>query len=133
MDRNREIPPEALWDQPTQIFEARVIQERGVARARAKAAVAAYGSPIPPNLSRMLLPGEMLTLASRPHPIVFLVPSLAVLAVAIVFGVVLTSGTQQIVHGHWVDVPWVGGWMRTAVAALGGAALLRGLLSLTRA
>lgn len=133
MDRNGKVRPQAPWEQPTQIFEARLIDERPIPRARSKAAIAAYGSAVPPNLTRMLLPSEALTSASRPHPIVFLRPTLAVIAVAIAFGIALSYGTQHVVRGHYVDVPWIGGWMRTAVSALGGAALLRALFSLARA
>lgn len=133
MERNGEIRPQAAWEQPTQIFEARLIDEHGLTHARSSTALATYWRRMPSDLTRMLLPSEALTFASRPHPIVFLRPSLALVAVAIVLGVVLGYHTQHIVHGHYVNVPWLDERLRIVVWVLGAAALLRALWSLVHA
>jgi hypothetical protein len=133
VEKDGKIRPQAPWEQPTQIFEARLIDERAVPRAMPAAAISEHRPTVPPDVIKMLLPSEALTFASRPHPIVFLRPVLAVVAVALLLALALGYHVHHLEHGRNVSVPWLGGWIRIAAWALGGAALLRALLSLARA
>jgi hypothetical protein len=96
-------PAVRLHDAETRPFEAVAAPS-----VRATAVLSVRG--VPPKLARTLLPGEYVTFASTPHPIVFAQPLVLMAAIAAALEAAL----------HWESGVW------REVAIVGGLALLAG-------
>jgi uncharacterized membrane protein YdbT with pleckstrin-like domain len=114
-------PAVRLHDAETQSFEAVAAPS-----VRATAALSVRG--VPPKLARTLLPGEYVTFASTPHPIMFAHPLVRMAAIAAALEAALYWGVRHdgvrsaLLSGVWREVAIVGG---LALFAGAGVMLLR--------
>jgi Bacterial PH domain len=132
MDTNGKVRPRTPAEPAAQTFEATVVHERVVPGVSPRAAVSVRPSAAPPDLVAMLLPGEGLTYAAGPHPIVFVRPLIAIALVAVVLAVALGYHVGVVEHGRHVVVPLLNAQMRIGAYVVGGVAMLRALVSLAR-
>lgn len=114
-------PAVRLHDAETQPFEA-------VAAPSVRTAAALSVRGVPPKLARTLLPGEYVTFASTPHPIVFAQPLVLMAAIAAALEAALywevrhDGARSALLSGVWREVAIVGG---LALLAGAGVMLLR--------
>ncbi len=116
----RDAAPLAAGEPPG-LADTRAVP-RVVAQARVVFAPAVPGVPL--QVSGMLLPGEHATLASAPHPFLFVAPILRLAIILALFGTALDWHISVVIRGHHMLVPLLSGPARLAVLAVGALAVL---------
>jgi PH (Pleckstrin Homology) domain-containing protein len=117
---NSAVPVGAPRADDTQPFQRVTLQQP----------VAHVAPPVAAELAGMLLPGEAVTFASAPHPIVLLRPVLGIVVIALLLAIALSWRSSVIVHGHHVLVPLLAGAARTVVSGIALLLALREVWSL---
>jgi hypothetical protein len=79
----------------------------------------------PPELAGMLLPTEVVTFGSSPHPVIFVRPLVHIAVILIALVTLLAWDLHPIVRGHHVTVPLLTGIARTATLVVAGLLFLR--------
>jgi hypothetical protein len=103
-------------------------------RPALESVVVARAAPdgVPAVILQQILPTERIGFATRPHPVVLIRPTVAILVITGALTYVLTHHIHPIVAGHHINTPWLDARERMWASIAGGLAGLRALVWLMR-